>query len=77
MRVLKPGGTLFIEVPNAANVRKRAALLCGHTNYLPYNMLYNSADYRGHIREYVVGDLRQLAHNLDCWFSRSYRILWK
>jgi SAM-dependent methyltransferase len=72
MRVLKPGGILFIEVPNAANARKRLALLCGYTNYLPYNLFYYSADYRGHIREYAVGDLHQLAENLGI---TSYRIL--
>jgi ubiquinone/menaquinone biosynthesis C-methylase UbiE len=71
MRVLKPGGTLLIEVPNAANARKRVALLFGRTNYLPYNLLYYSADYRGHIREYVTDDLRQLAHNLG---AKSYQI---
>ncbi len=71
MQVLRPGGILLIEVPNAANARKRLALLLGHTNYLPYNCLYYSTDYRGHIREYVTDDLRQLAENLG---SSSYRI---
>lgn len=71
MRVLKPGGTLLIEVPNAANARKRVALLFGRTNYLPYQLFYYSADYRGHIREYVSDDLYQLAHNLG---AGSYRI---
>jgi len=71
MRVLKPGGILLIEVPNAANARKRVALLLGRTNYLSYNLFYYSADYRGHIREYVTDDLHQLAHNLG---ATSYRI---
>jgi ubiquinone/menaquinone biosynthesis C-methylase UbiE len=35
MRVLKPKGIMIIEVPNAANVRKRLAVLCGRTNYGP------------------------------------------
>ena len=71
MRVLKPGGILLIEVPNAANVRKRLALLFGRSNYLPYGMYYHSSDYRGHVREYVADDLRQLAQNLG---ATSYRI---
>ena len=64
LRVLKPGGALVIEVPNAANVRKRLALLCGLTNYGSYNSLYYSEPFLGHVREYTTGDLRQLASNL-------------
>jgi SAM-dependent methyltransferase len=71
MRVLKPGGKLLIEVPNAANARKRLALLLGRTNYLPYKAYYYSSDYRGHIREYVTDDLHQLASNLG---AKSHRV---
>lgn len=71
MRVLKPGGSLIIEVPNAVNARKRLAVLCGRTNYGTYNSLYNSDLFWGHVREYTIGDLRQLAHNLG---PHSYRI---
>jgi len=64
MRVLKPRGTMVIEVPNAANARKRLAVLCGRTNYGSYNSLYYSEVFLGHVREYTTGDLRQLAQNL-------------
>jgi 2-polyprenyl-3-methyl-5-hydroxy-6-metoxy-1,4-benzoquinol methylase len=64
MRVLKPGGTMLIEVPNAANARKRLAILCGHTNYGSYNSFYYNVPFVGHVREYTVGDLRHLAQNL-------------
>jgi len=64
LRVLKPGGTMLLEVPNAANVRKRLALLRGATNYGPYNDFYYSDPFVGHVREYTVGDLQQLATNL-------------
>jgi SAM-dependent methyltransferase len=64
LTVLRPGGTLLIEVPNAANLRKRIALLFGHTNYGDYNELYYGAPYTGHIREYTLDDLRTLAKNL-------------
>ncbi|MEM8674348.1 MAG: methyltransferase domain-containing protein [Cyanobacteria bacterium P01_G01_bin.67] len=63
--VLKPNGKIFIEVPNAANIRKRLALLMGHTNYLSYAGFYNSEKYVGHIREYTVGDLEYLAQQLN------------
>lgn len=71
MRALKPGGLLLIEVPNAANIRKRLALLLGRTNYPTYNLFYNNSPYLGHVREYTVGDLRQLASNLG---AKEYRI---
>jgi SAM-dependent methyltransferase len=64
LRVLKPGGKMLIEVPNAANARKRLALLCGHTNHEPYNDFYYTDPFVGHVREYTVGDLCQLAQNL-------------
>jgi SAM-dependent methyltransferase len=74
MRVLKPGGTLIIEVPNAANLRKRLALLMGRSNYEPYNWFYNNVPWLGHVREYTTGDLRQLARNLG---AREYQIYGK
>ena len=59
---IKPGGLLLITVPNAANLRKRAGLLLGRTNYPPYSDFFASPPpWRGHVREYVLGDLRALA----------------
>ena len=71
VQVLKPGGTMLIDVPNAANIRKRVALLFGRTNYLPFDEFYYNSPYLGHVREYTIGDLRQLARNLG---ARRYRI---
>lgn len=71
MRVLKPGGKMLIEVPNAANARKRLALLRGRTNYEPYNEMYYTDPFIGHVREYTVGDLHQLAVNIR---ASTYRI---
>jgi len=71
MRVLKPGGTLLVEVPNAVNVRKRLAVLMGKTNYGSYNHYYFSDPFLGHVREYTIGDLRSLAQNLG---ASSFRI---
>ena len=66
LRLLKPGGKLIIEVPNAANLRKRFNLLRGKTNYPDYNSFYSIEKWNGHIREYVYDDLRTLANNLKC-----------
>jgi SAM-dependent methyltransferase len=74
MRALKPSGLLLIEVPNAANIRKRIALLMGHTNYPDYSTFYYSSPYVGHVREYTVGDLRQLGRNAG---ATKYRIFGK
>lgn len=58
---LKPNGYVFILVPHAANIRKRIALLQGKTNLSDYRVYYWSDVFRGHVREYVKDDLRQLA----------------
>jgi SAM-dependent methyltransferase len=75
VRIVKPGGTLLIEVPNAANLRKRLGLLFGHTNYAPFQEYSDSPPYHYHIREYTVGDLSQLAQTFAA--SESYRIFGK
>jgi hypothetical protein len=80
--VLKPGGTLVIEVPNAANILKRAKLLFGVTNYPSYATFYEKDQWVGHVREYTVGDLEQLARRLRLsqwriegrnWYGALYR----
>lgn len=58
---LKPGGLLVIYVPNAANLRKRIGLLFGSTNYPDYREYFLDLHGRGHVREYVLGDLQSLA----------------
>lgn len=82
MQVLKPGGTLVIEVPNAANLLKRIKLLLGGTNYPNYSAFYEKERWVGHVREYTVGDLRQVANRLGLaswriegknWYGSLYR----
>lgn len=56
------GGYLFVTVPNAVNARKRAAVLGGRTNLPSFPSYYWSEEpWRGHVREYVRDDLRDLA----------------
>jgi len=64
IKVLKPGGTLVIEVPNAANLLKRIKLLLGKTNYPHFPTFYEKEQWVGHVREYTVGDLQQIAQRL-------------
>jgi len=59
---LKPGGLLLLTVPNAASFRKRVGLLLGLSNYPPYDQYFwYPSPWRGHVREYVLGDFRALS----------------
>jgi SAM-dependent methyltransferase len=62
VRILKPGGFLVVATPNAVNIRKRFYVLFGRTNFPRLRDWYEGGDpiFRGHVREPVVGDLRQL-----------------
>jgi SAM-dependent methyltransferase len=63
---IKPGGYLYITVPNAGNIRKRLALLSGGTNLPRFETYYwGKGPWRGHIREYVHDDLGKLAEYLQ------------
>ncbi len=63
--VLRPGGLLVVVVPNGGNVRKRLSLLRGATNYPAFDTFYwYPGRWRGHVREYVKGDLESLARFL-------------
>lgn len=62
--IIRPGGRLLLEVPNAVNALKRLQVVRGQSNYTDYSTLYDSDFYTGHVREYTVDDLRQLAIRL-------------
>lgn len=81
LEALKPGGRVFFEVPNAANLLKRGKLLAGRTNYAPYEGFWSVDTYYGHVREYSVADLLYLAEQLHLadaqvvgknWFGALY-----
>jgi SAM-dependent methyltransferase len=58
---VRPNGYLFVTVPNAVNLRKRLDVLRGRTNLPPFPSYYwYPGPWRGHIREYVERDLREL-----------------
>jgi SAM-dependent methyltransferase len=82
MEAMKPGGRVFFEVPNAANLLKRLRLLIGRTNYPEYEGFWEPDIYFGHVREYSVADLKSLAGYLRLrnvkivgknWFGALYR----
>jgi len=59
-RILKPKGYLLLVTPNAVNLRKRLAVICGRTNHAGLLDWYGEVVWRGHVREPVLGDLHQL-----------------
>jgi SAM-dependent methyltransferase len=62
VELLRPGGTVFLTVPNLANLRKRLDILRGRTNLAAFELYYSyPGDWRGPVREYVRGDLESLA----------------
>ena len=62
---VRDGGYLLVTVPNAGNIRKRLALLRGGTNYPAFPDFYwRPGRWRGHVREYVRGDLALLCRYL-------------
>lgn len=53
----KNGGFVYLDTPNALNLRKRLSLLLGYYPYVPIEYLYNNDKNRSHIREYSARDL--------------------
>lgn len=62
-RVLKPGGTLVLAVPNAVNFRKRISVLFGNTNYYYFDHYWNQMPYYGHVREPTKEELKLFCIN--------------
>ena len=64
--LVRPGGFLLLNVPNAVNLRKRINVALGRTNLPPFESYYwHPAPWRGHVREYARGDMEMLASFLD------------
>ena len=63
MRLMEPGGALYLEVPNIAYWPKRVRfLLHGSTPLTPLDEIYDSeVPFIGHHHEYTMGELRDLA----------------
>ncbi len=61
---LKPGGALFIGVPNCVNLRKRITVPFGKGKWSAMQDWYEAETFRGHVREPDVGDLQYIARDL-------------
>lgn len=74
LEFVKPEGYLFVTVPNAVNLMKRARVVFGRTNLPSFQYYYWYPNpWRGHVREYVRDDLVKLTEylDLDCTELRS------
>lgn len=61
---LKPRGVFVISVPNCVNLRKRLTVLFGYGKWSKMEDWYESARFRGHVREPDVEDLWYIARDL-------------
>lgn len=89
--LMRSGGVLIIQTPNAAALIKRLSLLLGKN---PYERIRLNAENPGHFREYTTGELREIAESAGfnvqmisvenyfrmlpvTWKVRGYRFLQK
>lgn len=61
---LSPDGEFFIGAPNAANLLKRLRVLAGKNAFARMEDYYYAPLFTGHVREPVVADLYEIAHDL-------------
>jgi SAM-dependent methyltransferase len=60
-QLLKPGGRFVLSVPNSVNVRKRLSVPLGIGKWSSMEDWYEEPEFRGHVREPDVADLRYIA----------------
>jgi 2-polyprenyl-3-methyl-5-hydroxy-6-metoxy-1,4-benzoquinol methylase len=66
LQMLKPGGRIYIEVPNIAYWPKRKAMLFGRSPLAPIADIYRSSvPFIGHHHEFTREELEEVAHLSD------------
>lgn len=73
---LKPGGIFVLGVPNCVNMRKRITLPLGIGKWSGMQEWYETAVFRGHVREPDVSDLRYIASDMRLVDVRIYGRNW-
>jgi SAM-dependent methyltransferase len=76
MDALRAGGIFVLGVPNRANLRKRLAVPLGYGRWSSMKDWYESAEFRGHVREPDVTDLRYIARDMGLTDWRVYGRNW-
>lgn len=60
--MLRPGGSIYLEVPNIAYLPKRVKMLFGGSPLVPVGDIYRSeVPFIGHHHEFTISELRNLA----------------
>ena len=77
VRVLKPGGLVFLATPNAANIRKRVTVPLGFNNWSSLDEWYEEEPhFRGHVREPILADLRNICERngmkVEAQYGRNF-----
>jgi len=76
-RVLRPGGTLLIGSANAARLGNRLGALFGRASGASFEQWYYPPEFRGPVREPVLGDLlrvvRELGFERQAVWGRNWR----
>jgi SAM-dependent methyltransferase len=62
--MLKPGGSFILSVPNCVNLRKRITVPLGYGKWSSMGEWYEAEQFRSHVREPDVDDLRYIARDL-------------
>jgi SAM-dependent methyltransferase len=62
--LLKPGGRFVLSVPNCVNMRKRLSVPFGIGKWSSMEDWYGEPEFRGHVREPDVADLRYIAYDM-------------
>lgn len=74
---LKPGGLMIIGAPNCVNLRKRISVPLGRGAWSGFDEWYNEPQFRGHVREPSVNDLRHIAADLGLQQARILGRNWQ
>jgi len=71
--LLKPGGILIIQTPNAVALHKRVEMLMGRN---PFELLREQENDPGHFREYTKRELcdmlTDVGYRIDRWYAAGY-----
>lgn len=71
LSLLKPGGVLLVQTPNAVALHKRVKMLFGRN---PYMLIYEKDKHAGHVREYTLKELENYSRNAGFEVVRSLRL---
>ena len=63
-QLLKPRGRFVLGVPNCINARKRLSVPLGIGKWSAIEDRYEEPEFRGHVREPDVADLRYIARDM-------------